>query len=189
MNTDKVNDAKKKIAALIPHYQFHGIERFYDISEILARPDIFKSIIDLLAFKLRGIEFDAIGSIDARGFVVGSPLALVLNKPFIMIRKANKLPYCVTGKVYQKEYDGDDQLSIPKGVVHRGDRVLVVDDVIATGGSMQAALDLIYEVGGTCAGVACIIEVQALNARKRLDDAGYDSVPMYSILEENLLTL
>ena len=114
------------------------------------------------------MNIDAIGGLDARGFVLGPPLALALNKPFFMLRKKGKMPNVLEGQPYSKEYKGDDahggdQLCIPKKAVTGGTRVLLIDDLIATGGTMLAAVDLVKAAGGSVVEFACMIELKALN--------------------------
>jgi hypothetical protein len=95
-----------KIAAVIPYYKFHGIDRFYDISGIVHHPEIFQLCTRIFAERYSKLDVDFIAGVDARGFILGPPIALALNKPFVMIRKAGKLPNAVTGDQYFKEYKG-----------------------------------------------------------------------------------
>lgn len=180
---------RQSIAAVTPYYAYKGIERFYDISGFLAQPAVFAQVVEMLADSFRHLDFDSICGLDARGFVLGPPVALALQKPFFMVRKAGKLPNAVTGDTYGKEYEGEDRLSISKRSIKPGDRVLIVDDLVATGGTAKAALDLVRTLGGVAVGFSCVIEIRALGARKMLSDAGHGHVPIYSIVEEELLTL
>lgn len=91
------------IAAVIPYYPFHGVDRFYDISGMTHNPEAFQACIDIFVKRYIPMQFDAIAGLDARGFILGPPIALALKKPFIMIRKAGKLPNCVSGNSYSKE--------------------------------------------------------------------------------------
>ncbi len=99
-------DEARRIAAEIPYYKFHGIDRFYDISGIVHNPDIFRLCTKIFAERYSKLDIDFIAGIDARGFILGPPIALALNKPFVMIRKAGKLPNATTGSQYFKEYKG-----------------------------------------------------------------------------------
>lgn len=141
----------RRIAAVVPYYPFNGIPRFYDISGILADPDIFKLCIDIFVERYASLQVDFIAGLDARGFVLGPPIALALKKPFMMIRKKGKLPNAVTSGKYFKEYASEkadgDELCIPKSNIEPGKRVLVIDDLVATGGTLIAACDLMASVG------------------------------------------
>lgn len=96
----------KRIAAVIPYYKFHGIDRFYDISGIVHNPEIFQLCINIFCERYSKLDIDFIAGIDARGFVLGTPIALALKKPFVMVRKSGKLPNAVSGAEYFKEYKG-----------------------------------------------------------------------------------
>ncbi|CAE7517419.1 apt, partial [Symbiodinium microadriaticum] len=140
------------IANTIPYYPFHGVPRFYDISGLIANPDAFQRCIDVFTRKYKDFSVDFIAGLDARGFIFGPPLALALKIPFVMIRKAGKLPNATTGSEYYKEYQGasatgGDSLCMPRNVVTPGSRVLVIDDLMATGGTLVAACDLLVSVG------------------------------------------
>lgn len=119
------------IAAVIPYYPFHGVPRFYDISGMTHNPEIFQLCIDVFVRRYRDLGVDSVAGLDARGFVLGPPIALALKKPFIMIRKVGKLPNAVTGSQYYKEYQGSnaaggDELCISRTAIKPGDRVLVI---------------------------------------------------------------
>ena len=119
------------IAAVIPYYPFHGVPRFYDISGMTHNPEIFQLCIDVFVRRYRDLGVDSVAGLDARGFVLGPPIALALKKPFIMIRKVGKLPNAVTGSQYYKEYQGanaagGDELCISRTAIKPGDRVLVI---------------------------------------------------------------
>jgi adenine phosphoribosyltransferase len=138
----------RKIAAVIPYYNFKGIERFYDVGGMMANPEVFALCISVFAERYAGMDVDCIGGLDARGFLLGPPLALALKKPFFMLRKKGKMPNVLEGQTYSKEYKGDDaaggdQLCIPKTALSAGPRVLLIDDLIATGGTMLAAIELV----------------------------------------------
>lgn len=128
----------RRIAEAIPYYPFHGVPRFYDISGMLQSPELFQLCIDVFARRYAALEIDCIAGVDARGFVLGPPIALALKKPFIMVRKAGKLPNATTGGEYYKEYkgissSGGDSLCAPRAACRAGDRVMVIDDLMATG--------------------------------------------------------
>jgi len=138
--------------------------------------------------RYRGLAIDSICGLDARGFVLGPPIALALKKPFFMLRKKGKMPNAVTGAKYAKEYAGDDALQIPRGAVRAGDRVLVVDDLVATGGTLLAALDLVTAMGGVVPECACVVEIKVLNARAAFEKRGYGAVPVWALMSEAILT-
>lgn len=128
----------KQIAAVIPYYPFHGVDRFYDISGMTHNPDVFQLCIDVFVRRYANMNVDAVAGLDARGFVLGPPIALALKKPFIMVRKQGKLPNAVSGREYRKEYVGDnatggDELCVSRTAITPGARVLVIDDLVATG--------------------------------------------------------
>ena len=130
-----------RIASVIPYYPFHGVDRFYDISGMTHDPVAFQLCIDIFVQRYASLGVDVIAGLDARGFVLGPPIALALKKPFIMIRKKGKLPNSVSGGEYNKEYVGDnahggDELCISKTAIKPGARVLVIDDLVATGVSL-----------------------------------------------------
>lgn len=132
----------QRIASVIPYYPFNGIDRFYDISGMTHDPEAFKLCIDIFIRRYSSMEIDAIAGVDARGFVLGPPIALALNKPFIMIRKKGKLPNSVSGSEYHKEYrganeSGGDEVCVSRTAVKPGSRVLVIDDLVATGVSTR----------------------------------------------------
>jgi adenine phosphoribosyltransferase len=120
------------IAAVIPYYPFHGVPRFYDISGMTQNPEAFQLCIDVFVRRYKALGVDCIAGLDARGFILGPPIALALKKPFVMIRKVGKLPNSVTGSQYQKEYAGavagGDELCISRTSIQPGARVLVIGE-------------------------------------------------------------
>jgi adenine phosphoribosyltransferase len=171
-------DAALSVAQVLPYYPFRGIARFYDIDGFLRHPAVFQQVVDVLEAQCAALGAEAIVGIDARGFILGAPLALALKLPFVMARKQGKLPHCVEGReAYTKEYAGEDRLTVPVGSVRKGQRIVIVDDLVATGGTVKAALDLCErDLGAVCLGVACVVEIKALGARARLVAAGYSRV-------------
>jgi adenine phosphoribosyltransferase len=128
----------QRIASVIPYYPFHGVPRFYDISGMTHDPEAFQLCIDIFVRRYSQLGVDAIAGLDARGFVLGPPIALALKKPFIMLRKKGKLPNAVGGGEYYKEYQGTsstggDEICISRTAIKPGMRVLVIDDLVATG--------------------------------------------------------
>eukprot|EP01041_Mallomonas_annulata_P004322 gene4322-8597_t len=183
----------QRIASVIPFYPFHGIPRFYDISGMLSDPEAFQLCIDVFAKRYASLNVTCIAGVDARGFVLGPPIALALKKPFIMIRKQGKLPNSVDGPAYFKEYQGADPvagdiLCISKSVLKPEDRVLVIDDLVATGGTLIASCDLIKSLGATVVECACIVELKGLGGKQRLQ-AKHPEIEVYGLISEDILTL
>src|SRR5438445_7319893 len=138
-----------------------------DITPWLAEPRAFQHAIDRLAEHYRAQPVDAVAAAEARGFLFAAPLALALHKPLVPLRKPGKLPYRTYSLKYDLEY-GSAELQMHSDSVSSGARVLLVDDLLATGGTMQAGCQLIETAGGTVAGCAFLVELSFLNGRARL---------------------
>ena len=153
----------------IPDWPVPGVT-FRDITPLLAQPDAFASVIDALA--LAGEELgpvDAVLGIEARGFIVGAPVALKLGAGFVPVRKSGKLPSETLTVSYALEY-GEATVEIHADALKPGDRVLVVDDLLATGGTLEAAAALVDQAEATVTGYVVAIELPALGGRSRLGD-------------------
>ena len=162
------------IAALIrtvPDFPRPGVQ-FRDITTLLKHPDGFRAIVDRLAAPYRGQRIDKIAGIESRGFIIGAALAHELPVGFVPIRKAGKLPAENFGQDYELEY-GNDRLEMHADAIQRGERVLIVDDLIATGGTAEAALKLIAMAGGKVVGCAFVIELPDLGGRQRVERLGH----------------
>ncbi len=158
-------DIKQHIRA-IADFPKPGI-LFYDISTLLAHPQAWQATIQGLAEAIRPHRPDLLLGVESRGFLVAAPLAYAIGSGFAMVRKRGKLP----GKTIQYSYDleyGTDTIEVQEDAISPGQRVVVVDDLVATGGTMQAAIELATQRGGTVAAAACIIELNFLNGRSRL---------------------
>ena len=158
-------DIKQHIRA-IADFPKPGI-LFYDISTLLAHPRAWRATVEQLAAAIRPHRPDLLLGIESRGFLVAAPLAYALGSGFAMVRKRGKLP----GKTVQYSYDleyGSDTIEVQEDAISPGQRIVVVDDLVATGGTMRAAIDLVQQRGGTVAAAACIIELAFLNGRDRL---------------------
>jgi len=142
---------------------------FKDISPVLQDPDLFKHTIDLMAEKYLDNKIDIIVAIDARGFIFGSALAYKLGCGMTMLRKKGKLPYKTNGISYDLEY-GSNEMEIHTDAVKPNDRVLLVDDVLATGGTAEAAIDLIKKIDGNITALCCMMELTFLNGKERLGE-------------------
>lgn len=162
----------------IPDWPAPGVT-FRDITPLLAQPDAFAAVIDAMA--AAGQDFgpiDAVLGIEARGFIVGAPVALKLGAGFVPVRKDGKLPAETLSVSYALEY-GEATIEIHTDALKAGDRVLVVDDVLATGGTLAATATLVAEAGATVAGYLVAIELPALDGRSRLADTPLRSLASF----------
>ncbi|MBR5336602.1 MAG: adenine phosphoribosyltransferase [Lachnospiraceae bacterium] len=154
----------------IPDFPEPGII-FRDITTVLSDADGFKLAIDELSRLLEGVDFDVMAGTESRGFIFVSPLAYALHKPFVPIRKKGKLPCETVSEEYDLEY-GTATIEIHKDAINPGQKVVLVDDLIATGGTLAASADLIEKLGGKVVKIVCLIELAGLKGRERLK--GYD---------------
>ena len=155
---------------LIPDFPQPGIQ-FRDITPLIADPRAFQLAVDLLADRARAFAPDVIVAAEARGFLFGAPLALALGIGLVVVRKPGKLPAAVHEAAYGLEY-GSDRLQIHADAMQPGARALLVDDLLATGGTITAAADLVRRVGATPIGALFLIELDGLSGRNRLESAG-----------------
>lgn len=151
----------------IPDFPSPGI-LFYDISPLLAHAQAWQATVDRLAEIVHEHEPDVLAGIESRGFLVAAPLALKLNKGFVMVRKQGKLPGATLPYTYDLEY-GTDTIEIQTDAVQPGQKVFLLDDLLATGGTMNAAVQLLRSAGAEVTGAACIIELTFLKGRDNLD--------------------
>lgn len=158
-------DLKRYIRS-IPNFPKPGI-LFRDITPLLAAPPAFQQVIDTLVDHYRSKRVDSIAAAEARGFIFAAPLALALQARFIPVRKPGKLPFETLSLEYQLEY-GTDSLEMHKDAVSPGDRVLLIDDLLATGGTMEACVRMMEQIGAVVVGAAFVIELDFLNGRQRL---------------------
>jgi len=168
----------KSLIRTIPHYPKQGIQ-FRDITTLLKDPIGFRMVIDAFAQHYATQSIDKIAGIEARGFIVGAALAYKLGLGFVPIRKSGKLPAETIGHDYALEY-GADRVEIHTDAIAQGERVLLVDDLIATGGTAEASVALLQKLGGVVVGCAFVINLPDLGGAQRLSDAGL--VP-YSLCE------
>jgi len=159
-------DLKEQIRP-IPDFPTPGI-LFYDISPLLAHPLAWQATVDRLAAIVEQHKPDVLAGIESRGFLVAAPLALKLNMGFMMVRKQGKLPGATLPYTYDLEY-GTDTIEIQADAIEPGQRVFLLDDLLATGGTMNAAAKLLRSAGAEVTGAACIIELTFLNGRDNLD--------------------
>jgi adenine phosphoribosyltransferase len=158
----------------IPDFPQPGIS-FKDITPLLADPTTFSSAVDAIVVSFGRGRIDKVVGIEARGFIIAAPVAYHFGAGFVPLRKAGKLPYDTVSETYALEY-GSETLEVHIDAFAEGDQVLIVDDVLATGGTARAAANLVERAGARVAGLAFVIELGFLNGAKQLD--GYDYVSL-----------
>jgi len=163
-------DNLKKLIREVPDFPKPGIN-FYDITTLLKEPEGLRLTVDALSAQFRDEKVDVVIGIEARGFIFAPALAYHLNAGFVPVRKPAKLP-AETAKIsYALEY-GEDTLEIHRDAVTAGQRIIIADDLLATGGTAKAAVDLVENLGGVVAGLLFVVELEFLPGRKKLE--GYD---------------
>ncbi|XP_048558177.1 adenine phosphoribosyltransferase 2-like [Triticum urartu] len=161
---------------VVPHFPKPGI-MFNDITALLLRPGVFKDAVDLFVERYRGMGIAAVAGIEARGFIFGPAIALAIGAKFIPLRKPGKLPGAVISENYTLEY-GTDCLEMHVGAVEPGDRVVVVDDLVATGGTLSAAIKLLEHAAADVVECACLIGLPKFKDFYKLDGK-----PVYILVE------
>jgi len=156
----------KKIIRDVPDFPKKGIV-FKDITTVLKDSEGLKRTIDYLTEQFKDKNIDYVAGIESRGFIFGTPLAYNLGAGFVVVRKPGKLPAEVESITYELEY-GTDTLEVHKDAIEVGKRVLIIDDLLATGGTACAACDLVQKIGGEVVGIAFIIEIEGLGGRAKL---------------------
>jgi len=163
-----VNDLKK-IVREVPDFPKKGI-LFYDLTPIFQRPEALRWVVGRLVERYRGEDLDLVAGIEARGFVLAALVAHELDKGLVLIRKPGKLPRETWSEEYALEY-GTGRLEVHRDSIGKGQRVLMVDDLLATGGTAAAAARLVARTGGVVAGFAFLAELEFLSGRRPLEDA------------------
>jgi adenine phosphoribosyltransferase len=158
----------------IADYPTPGVT-FRDITPLLGDADAFRFTIDAIADHFTGVDIDRVLGIEARGFIIAAPVAYRVGASFVPVRKAGKLPWAVAREEYELEY-GTDKLEIHRDGIHPGERILIVDDVLATGGTASAVIRLVEALGGVVAGLGFLVELEALRGRTRLGE--HDAVSL-----------
>ena len=161
----------------IPDFPEPGI-MFRDITTVIQDPDGLKLSVDGLVDKLKGIDFDLVVGPESRGFIFGVPVAYLTGKGFIPVRKKGKLPRETVSRKYDLEY-GQAEIEIHRDAVQPGQKVVIVDDLIATGGSAEAAAKLVEDLGGKVVKMLFVMELAGLNGRERLKEYDVDSLIVY----------
>ena len=171
-------EALKSLVRTVPDFPKPGI-LFYDITTLLRQKSGFAQLIDALAAHYIDQNIDLVLGIEARGFIFGPALAYRLNAGFVPVRKPGKLPAPVARITYDLEY-GSDTLEIHLDAITPGQRVVLVDDLLATGGTMEATIKLVQQLGGDIAGLAFAVELDFLNGRKRFQNMDVFSLLHYA---------
>ena len=161
----------------IPDFPEPGI-MFRDITTVLQDADGFHLAIDELNQLLQGVEFDAIVGAESRGFILGAPLAYERHKPFILVRKKGKLPCDTISQDYDLEY-GKATIEMHRDAITPGQKVVIVDDLIATGGTLEASAKLVEALGGEVVKIICLMELAGLKGRDKLTKYDVESVITY----------
>ena len=162
-------EALRRAIRDVPDFPKPGI-LFKDLTPALANPPVFAEVIDALIAHTRSLGDVTLVGIESRGFLFSAPVAYALRRPLVMVRKPGKLPYASIAEPYGLEY-GKDTLHAHVDAVKEGDRVLIVDDLLATGGTAQATANLMTKLGAKVAGYAFVVELGDLGGRKRLGDS------------------
>ncbi len=161
----------------IPDFPEPGI-LFRDITPLLRDAEAFAEAINRLEEKYRDLDFETIVAVESRGFVFGAPLAYKMGKGFVPVRKAGKLPGATHSAEYSLEY-GTNEMEIHVGDISQGERVLILDDLLATGGTLEATIELVEVSGGAVAGIGLVIELSGLGGRERLAEYDIFSLVQY----------
>ena len=161
----------------VPDFPKKGI-LFKDITPVLSDIDTLRASIKEMAAPFMNLEIDVVVGIESRGFIFGAPIADVLNCSFVPVRKPGKLPWKTETVSYELEY-GTDALEIHKDAITEGQHVLIVDDLLATGGTAEATCKLVSKLGGNIKGLSVLIELEDLNGRKRLNQYNVHSLVQY----------
>ena len=170
-------DYIKQHIRTVPDWPAPGVQ-FRDITPLLANPRVFRVLIDQFVHRYFDVRPTAIAGLDARGFIIGSVLAYELNVGFIPIRKKGKLPFTTVEETYELEY-GSATVEIHTDAVKQGDRIVLIDDLIATGGTMMAGSRLLQRLGATVIEGAAIVDLPELHGSRKLRDSG---LPLFTMV-------
>ena len=172
--TDKISTLKAVVRD-VPDFPKPGI-LFKDITTLLSDANYLREAVELMTYQVKDVEIDAIAAIESRGFIFGTAMALEMNKGVILIRKPGKLPSKTVSEKYELEY-GYDSIEIHEDAVQSGDRILIVDDLLATGGTALASVKLIEKLGGIVSGLSFLIELKFLKGNEKFAD-----YPLFSLI-------
>ncbi len=175
-----INDYLRQHIRTVPDWPVPGVQ-FRDITPLLQNPKVFRVLIDAFVHRYMdsALRPDVVAGLDARGFIIGSVVAYELNLGFVPIRKKGKLPFTTVEETYELEY-GSATVELHADAVKPGDRVLLMDDLIATGGTMMAGRKLLERLGATVIEGAAIVDLPELGGSKRLKDSG---LPLFTLLD------
>jgi adenine phosphoribosyltransferase len=168
----------KELIRTVPDYPKEGI-MFRDITTLIGDPEGLKATIDALAERYKDYDIDYVAGIESRGFIIGTPLAIALGKGFIPIRKKGKLPFDTITQEITLEY-GTDTIEIHKDALKPGQRILMVDDLMATGGTVMGGIDLIEKCGGKVVEACFVIDLPDLKGGERLEKRG---IPFFKLID------
>ena len=160
----------------IPDFPKPGI-LFRDVTTLIQNKDAFKKSVDLLSKKYKNKGFDKVVGVEARGFIFGAAVAYKIGAGFVPVRKKGKLPYKTISATYELEY-GTDTLEIHKDAITSGEKVLIIDDLLATGGTVKAVTELVNRLGGKISGIGFVIELVDLKGKEKLKD-----YPVFSLIK------
>ncbi len=152
---------------------------FRDITPLLGDAEAFAQAVNGIVEEFSGVAVDRVVGVESRGFIFGAAVAYRIGAGFVPVRKPGKLPWAVVREEYQLEY-GTDKLEIHRDAIHPGERILIVDDVLATGGTAAATATLVETLGGTIAGLGFLLELEELGGRSKLGDRPVRSLLQYS---------
>lgn len=176
-NDVNIEEVLKGKMRKISDYPVKGVT-FIDLTPIIKDKDIFKLTVDELSERLKDQKMDYIAAIEARGFIFGAALAYKMGIGFVPIRKKGKLPYKKVSREYMLEY-GKETIEMHVDAIEKGSRVLIFDDLLATGGTAKATAEMIESVGGKVTGYAFVVELTFLNGRKKLNSQNIISIVKY----------
>ncbi len=181
MRADQATSIKpetlKKLIREVPNFPKDGIN-FYDITTLLKDADGLRLTLDALAAEFKNQKIDTVIGVESRGFIFAAPLAYQLGAGFVPVRKPKKLPAEKVSVSYDLEY-GQDTLEMHKDAVGEGHRILIVDDLLATGGTARAVVDLVEKLGGKIVGLSFVIELNFLNGRSKFEGYNVNSLLQY----------
>lgn len=174
----------KEVSAVIPYFPYKRLDKFYDIQGLLKHPKLFNAVCAVFARRFRSLGITKIAAFEARGFLF-SPVAVRLDVPFVMLRKDGKLPNSTKSSEYSKEYEGSDVLCVQNGAVVEGDKVALIDDLLATGGTLCAGIELMKALKAEVTECTCLIGIKDLGGRDKCTKAGAKNV--WCLISDDLL--
>lgn len=175
----------KEVAALIPHFPYGKLEKFYDIQGLMQHPKLFDAVCAVLAKRYRKMGITKIAAFESRGFLF-TPVSIKLGVPFVMLRKDGKLPDSIKSTEFTKEHEGVETIAVQNGAVVAGDKVALLDDLMATGSTLISGIELIKALKAEVTECACLIEIKGLKGRERCLKAGATSI--FGFISDDLCT-